>query len=395
MDKLIFERHLIAATQKAIEFAKEYIEEDIPGYFKYRVCLNSSYDARVCSEETVFPEESAIEKKMETACLKFDEVVGLLWRDGKVPEWINISVVDVIGEETLIELVCCGRFTANEQLLYHRSEKLPPFEVCCPCYPPERLDSATVKFSIHHNPVCWTKDDLTRLCDFSAKVTSLTIYGIKISEEMLGDLPVLPNLRILHLSQFALTGEGLIHLGKHPSLIRLCITYDKTKYCDFYKFPIMPKLKSLELENLPEEVMGLGTLGEKCLELDHFQASARQMPKFDAEMKQFRNSLEWFSLEFPELPKELVTCASDVINLSLHFQEANDKQLINVATRFTNLENLVLRGTPITDLLLEAAADWAKLEYIDVVDTAVSSTGIKRFLTTRPTVRVMGAGVNV
>jgi hypothetical protein len=63
-------------------------------------------------------------------------VVDYLWRAGKVPEWIDAAVEAQDAHCSLIGLRCCGRFTASEELLYHRPGGLAPFSIKSPVLPP-------------------------------------------------------------------------------------------------------------------------------------------------------------------------------------------------------------------------------------------------------------------
>jgi len=77
-------------------------------------------------------------------------VVDYLWRDGKVPEWIDASVESEDGFRSFIGLRCCGRFTASEELLYHRPGGLAPFSIKSPVLPPgwENVE-ASGRFDLH------------------------------------------------------------------------------------------------------------------------------------------------------------------------------------------------------------------------------------------------------
>ncbi len=65
-----------------------------------------------------------------------DEAIALLWREGTIPEWIDISVCDAVSGATIVELLVCGRFTANDALLYHQKPGRAPFHVVSPPLPP-------------------------------------------------------------------------------------------------------------------------------------------------------------------------------------------------------------------------------------------------------------------
>ncbi|MBX7223856.1 MAG: hypothetical protein K1Y36_28330 [Blastocatellia bacterium] len=63
---------------------------------------------------TAFPEDSLPEGKYHTY-QNFDEVVDFLWRDERVPEWINVQIEETTDSFVYIDLVCCGRYTVSLQ----------------------------------------------------------------------------------------------------------------------------------------------------------------------------------------------------------------------------------------------------------------------------------------
>ena len=124
----LFRARLELASERAREFAGQWIEERLPEPLRFRVRLNQSYDGNPLHvDERVFPADSDSELAPALADCSLDEVVATLWRDGLVPEWINVSVIGEREHWTLVELLCCGRFTANDELLYHRESGRPPF----------------------------------------------------------------------------------------------------------------------------------------------------------------------------------------------------------------------------------------------------------------------------
>jgi hypothetical protein len=60
-----------------------------------------------------------------------------LWVDGKVPQWINLSVHAADAEHTYIEVCVCARLTADDRSLYHQREGNPPFHILSPALPPD------------------------------------------------------------------------------------------------------------------------------------------------------------------------------------------------------------------------------------------------------------------
>lgn len=77
---------------------------------RFRVALNESYDGNPLDpDERVFPDDSGIERGLALLRCSAEQVVELLWRDGLVPEWVNLSVCTKLPAATLIEVRCCGR----------------------------------------------------------------------------------------------------------------------------------------------------------------------------------------------------------------------------------------------------------------------------------------------
>ncbi len=126
-----FEKNLVLAVSRALEFARTLVVNELPDEVCHMVLLNASYDAYPLGEdEKVFDEINVKRKFTDT-----NAVAELLWRDGMVPEWVNVSVVSEAEGFTNIELVCCGRFTNNLQNIYHAKEGIAPFHVLGPPIP--------------------------------------------------------------------------------------------------------------------------------------------------------------------------------------------------------------------------------------------------------------------
>ena len=101
----------------------------------FRVYPNQSYDENPrVGNEAVFPDDS-LPEGVYHGPWSYEQVVDFLWRDGKVPEWIDIAVRDVEGGVTVAWLRCCGRFTVQDDLLYHRGGGQQPFSVKSPDLP--------------------------------------------------------------------------------------------------------------------------------------------------------------------------------------------------------------------------------------------------------------------
>jgi hypothetical protein len=160
VDRETFDERLREAARQVVLFAREYIQQLLPDEVAFRVYPNMSFDGNPrVADEIVFPDQSLPEGEFHGPW-SADQVVQYLWRVEKVPEWIDASVEAEDGQQTLIALRCCGRFTGSEDLLYHRPGGLAPFSIKSPVLPPdwESIESTGGRFDLYwrqpRRPTC-------------------------------------------------------------------------------------------------------------------------------------------------------------------------------------------------------------------------------------------------
>lgn len=134
MDKPSFSALLDEVTLIDRDFALRFVSNPLPESFRYFVRLNQSLDHHLVAGELVFPEDDALYDKL-LGPMNAAAAVDLLWREGLIPEWIDISVVQVDLDHTYMELRCCGRYTADESLLYYARRNTGPFGIKSPILP--------------------------------------------------------------------------------------------------------------------------------------------------------------------------------------------------------------------------------------------------------------------
>ena len=148
MDRSTFEEHLKRATLAVVPFTRNFVTNDLPGEVRYLIRPNQSYDGNPLRlDEEVFPAESTADHPEPYVA---DAAAERLYRAGKVPEWINVTVESADQFFTYLQLVCCGRFTALGEMLYHRMEGWPPFHCLSPPLPPGwKSVEESGKFDLH------------------------------------------------------------------------------------------------------------------------------------------------------------------------------------------------------------------------------------------------------
>jgi len=112
--------------------------------FEFRVRLNQSADHNAIEENDLYPEDEGT----VSDCKDFWEVADLLHRESKVPEWIDISVIEVDRHRTLLELRCCGRYTAIKENMYYSERGQGPFGIKSPSFPVDFDSNSGKKFKL-------------------------------------------------------------------------------------------------------------------------------------------------------------------------------------------------------------------------------------------------------
>jgi hypothetical protein len=118
---------LADASERTVAITELRRSSRLSRNLRFRVALNRSHDDSADAEfERTYPQEGHALHERESV----DAVADLLWRDERVPEWIDPCVLDHHLDWTLIGLQCCGRYAADEPWLYrHPPEGMLIFNV--------------------------------------------------------------------------------------------------------------------------------------------------------------------------------------------------------------------------------------------------------------------------
>lgn len=146
-----FRNNLVDSATLARDFTRTLVTTLLPDPISYIVRYECSYDGHPLREdEKTFPQDYEQEPPTTTSP---EEVTNLLWRDGFIPEWINVTVSHEDGKQTHIKLECCGRYSAMPEMMYHIQEGRPPFHVLGPPMPPGFESNSGCKFNLY-----WRRD---------------------------------------------------------------------------------------------------------------------------------------------------------------------------------------------------------------------------------------------
>jgi hypothetical protein len=383
VDRETFARRFHAAAADTREFARQFLEEELPETLRFRLRLNSSYDGNpLHSDETVYPEDSAPERARTLRDCSAEQVIATLWRGESVPEWINLQIVGVTATSTLVEILSCGRFTSNDRLLYHQPEGRAPFHVLGPSLPMHWAQGQ--RFSIYHRAHCTSESELDAIRPHASKVWSLELEGDVANDGVLERLPALTRLEILELKDSSLRGPGLTFLERHPRLRVLRGSMSERTELAVVG-PLPPTVEVLDLSGLPSRPWGFATAirGLRALEWLTLQG-AGDLHLDEGALPERAGRLTLTASRLmgePRLPRELDS-------LSLHLSAESDAHLAAWLGPMERVQHLSLRGTPISDNLVEQLASRWPLASLDVVGTGVSQAVLRRLARANPDLRI-------
>ncbi|MES9536577.1 hypothetical protein [Actinomadura sp. NPDC000600] len=382
MNREVFAARFAASTRAAWEVAQSLVSEDLPEPLVFRVRLNQSYDGHPPqSGELRFPEDSARNRAVELSRCDAETVVAELWRDGHVPEWVNVAAVSETGTATVVEVVCCGRFTSDDSRLYHSEEGTPPFHVLSPVLPP-RHDGTP--FSIHTRVECRHGSDLEPLATASDRVWSLTLMTEEFDDRLLSAVPNLPSLEIFEHRACTIEAEALSAFLRFPKLriLRLYLGEPGAFHAGAGGGRL-DALADLTIANLPSRPWGQEMLTEAAPGLTSVHLSANESLWLDAPFSSALNSVTLTAANVAgsaRLPAKL-----DRLDICL--TSAADEDLMTLLDGVRCIRSLSLRGTPVTDAIVPVLERY-DLDHLDLVDTEVTAPTLSRFRADHPGTRV-------
>ncbi len=136
------------ASFVSFKFAEQYLKNNLIPEFKYDVYLNVSNDDPSLTQFDFYPEDN---KRIEIG-LTDKEVCDLIYRNGKVPVWIDIAVNKSNNRTTTFQLLCAGRYSDNKEEFYYYKGGTGPFGIKSPNLPIDYKEGTKFKFKLKSKP---------------------------------------------------------------------------------------------------------------------------------------------------------------------------------------------------------------------------------------------------
>ena len=384
MDRDTFAERLRSASQKARDFAQSFLEESLPAELRFRLELNASFDGNELHPgERLFPADSDPRKRRALANLDEAGALNTFWRDGLIPEWIDLSVVGTTGPATLVGALTCGRFTADDGLLYHLDEGHAPFHVLGPSLPGDHVDGR--RFSIYDSVQAWETDELERAAGNADRIRALELCGEAFDDEAVAALPAFPNLKVLGLAATSVGGRGLSGLSRLPGLETLHLSGLDRAHIRVGEAPTLPGLRSLLVTPAPATAWGFGQWVQRLPRLEDLQLTAQAALFVDGRLPRQMTSV---SLKGTRLLGEPRLC-EQIESLSLEFPGMSEAELDVVLAPVREVKILSLDTTAVGDAFVRDLAQRWDLRRLNVRDTQVSQNGLLELRAAHPRLRTV------
>lgn len=141
-------------------------------------------------------------------------------------------------------------------------------------------------------------------------------------------------------------------------------------------------LEGLSLQRLPLSLLGVESLARAAPRLRDLVLGSRGRAESNTEL--IVPTVEHLTIEFPTVPL-WIGMPQSLRWLSVHAPEATDADLRRILSACPeDLDSLGLRGTPVSDALLGDLGRFARLKYVDAVDTKITREALQRVGDGRP-----------
>lgn len=131
--KEVFLNNLKSSAERSIQFCRKYVITRLPDRYKLIVLMDAGRNENLKEGEIVYPETTDEHSEINPSDPEL--VADFLFRDGRIPEWIDVYVAYSDDDFSYVALWCCPRFTTRLDLLYHYRTGFPPFLVRTPPLP--------------------------------------------------------------------------------------------------------------------------------------------------------------------------------------------------------------------------------------------------------------------
>lgn len=133
MDRSTFQNHLLTVTQIVLEHTPELVVNALPREVRYLLFACDTDEQALLQHDELadgsmlrFSRPDWYRDRAWGGPKVAAEVVSFLWREGRVPVWVNLYAYAADAHTTYLKVVWSGDFTDHDSHLYYRDWNEPP-----------------------------------------------------------------------------------------------------------------------------------------------------------------------------------------------------------------------------------------------------------------------------
>jgi hypothetical protein len=141
VNKQEFRRRLERAGERARRFAQKYVVESLPPLSRYILPVIDDPNGKRAPEGMIKFFGGRLLKPEALHLVPAARAADLLWIDGRVPAWVNLSVTCLDGAHTHIRVRCCRSLVPADETVLPRDlgadaeDPIEPFRIRGPRLP--------------------------------------------------------------------------------------------------------------------------------------------------------------------------------------------------------------------------------------------------------------------
>ena len=129
IDKLEFNARFDRAVEGCLSFGRSLVNDELPQQVRFDLEGNG-FDILEDGRAKLFGGRLVDRKKLRN--LRAADLRRILWVDGEIPDWINLTLQSQDQQHCYIEVLCSRRLCGDETRLMHQAEGNPPFHILGP-----------------------------------------------------------------------------------------------------------------------------------------------------------------------------------------------------------------------------------------------------------------------
>lgn len=257
----------------------------------------------------------------------------------------------------------------------------------------EDADGNTLRVAVKHKPPATGRDRLLCwLVQSPGRVTEIYVWGEAPARELLSHIDSFGELRSLEINSRLVTDEIVPKFATLRHLSSLELNSSEIRGEGLESLAKLQHLRSLSVQSAYLNDQALAAAG-RCQHLEYltlqFGSLSRVDPRSFAELKRLPR-LTWLDLykEVSDDAMAEIAAIENLSGLSIYSYDLSDRGIEQLRDNATIQFLTLMKSERVTDQSIDILASMKGLKDLDVLDTAISSTGLDTLAASRPDITI-------